>query len=328
MNESFRHLGLGKSRCITSLFMLEYIVNNEGGQNMPATIINGKNISKQLMKQYSQAVQVLKEKDIIPKLVVITVGKDPASQVYVGQKEKKAQQVGMDFEWVRLDPDIQPEELKETVEAYNQDSKVSGIIVQLPLPPAFNAEEVASWVQADKDVDGFSPLNLGLLMKKMPVMEPCTPRAIMKLIDYHQIDLLGKNVTIVGRSQIVGLPLALMMTHRSATVSLCHSKTDDLKAKCLQADVLVAAVGVAELIKADMVKEGAVVIDVGINRMPDGKLVGDVEYDPIEEKATFITPVPGGVGPMTVAMLLEQTIIAACRQHGLNPDQVLGDLND
>ena len=283
---------------------------------MSATKIDGLQVSKTLLNKYSQLVAGLKEKKIYPKLVVITLGEDPASQVYVGQKEKKAKQIGLDFEWLKLREEISPQDLKQVIDALNEDASISGIIVQLPLPEGFNPELIASWIDPSKDVDGLSPLNMGKLLKNQESLLPCTPKGILKLFEVYEVDLVGKDITVIGKSQIVGMPLAVLLTYQGATVSLCHSRTKNLKDKCIQSDIIISAVGSPNLVTEDMVKDQAIIIDVGINRLDNGKLVGDVDYQAVEDKVAMITPVPGGVGPMTVAMLIEQTLIAACNLAG------------
>lgn len=277
-------------------------------------ILSGRERAKELLGQYKTRVSDLKSKGVTPKLVVISVGDDPASKVYVGQKEKQSQSIGFDFEWIKLDQEIEETELAGLIETLNGDVKVHGMILQLPLPDHLNEKALLNLISPEKDVDGFHPVNMGKLMANQADLVACTPKGIMDLLLANQIDLEGKHVVIVGRSLIVGLPLHLLFTHANATVTVCHSKTPDLAAYTRQADILVSAVGRPQLIQAHMVKEGAVIVDVGINRLESGKLVGDVDFEGVKDKVSAITPVPGGVGPMTVAMLLGQTLERAINQ--------------
>ncbi|MBF6978826.1 bifunctional methylenetetrahydrofolate dehydrogenase/methenyltetrahydrofolate cyclohydrolase FolD [Aerococcaceae bacterium zg-BR22] len=287
-------------------------------------ILSGLKRSKVLLAQYKQQVAQMKEQyHVVPKLVVITVGEDAASMVYVGQKEKKARAIGFDFEWLTLPETITQQELLSTIEQLNEDSRVNGMILQLPLPTHLQERLLLETIAPHKDVDGFHPINMGKLMANQATLLPCTPKGIMDLLAAHHIELSGKHVVIVGRSLIVGLPLQQLMTHANATVTICHSRTKDLASLTKQADIIVSAVGQPGLISKAMVKSGAVVIDVGINRQANGKLVGDVQYDEVSEIAGAITPVPGGVGPMTVAMLLQQTLQCTCEQHHINMDALI-----
>lgn len=283
------------------------------------TIIDGRKRSSELLQHYKEVTKNLNDAGVQPKLVVITVGEDEASKVYVGQKEKKAHQVGIDFEWVTLPETTQQKELDQLITQLNQDPSVSGMIVQLPLPKHLNEMHVKTQIEPLKDVDGFHPYNIGRMVSNDATVIPCTPKGILNLLAYHQIDPSGKDITIVGRSQIVGLPLSILLTHLNGTVTVCHTRTPDMKRYTQHSDIVISAAGVEGMITADHIKEGAVVIDVGINRRADGKLTGDVLFDEVSAKASAITPVPGGVGPMTVAMLMEQTIICACIQHDLDP---------
>ncbi|MBS4461507.1 bifunctional methylenetetrahydrofolate dehydrogenase/methenyltetrahydrofolate cyclohydrolase FolD [Aerococcaceae bacterium zg-B36] len=282
-------------------------------------ILSGLDRSKVLLAQYKQQVAQMKAQfNIVPKLVVITVGEDPASRVYVGQKEKKAKSIGFDFEWLTLPETITQQELLNTINQLNADSSVNGMILQLPLPQHLNERLLLEAIAPHKDVDGFHPINMGKLMANQATLLPCTPKGILDLLKAHQIEMSGKHVVVVGRSLIVGLPLQQLLIHENATVTVCHSRTVDLKAMTKQADIIVSAVGQPALITKEMVKTGAVVIDVGINRQENGKLVGDVQYEEVSEVAAAITPVPGGVGPMTVAMLMQQTLQCACEQHQID----------
>ncbi len=286
-------------------------------------ILDGKKLSLQLREEYKLAVEKLKEKDITPKLVVITVGEDPASKIYVGQKEKTAQYIGFDFEWLTLEQSITQAELHETIEGLNDDPTVTGMIVQFPLPKHLSQVAVTEVIRPDKDVDGFHPYNMGKIVEGTGELYPCTPRGILRLLDRYNIDIKGKDVTVVGYSQIVGKPLSILLANMGSTVTITHLLTRDLHQHLIEADVVMVAAGSPHLVKEDDLKDGAIVIDVGINRLDDGRLVGDVDYEGVFDKVSAITPVPGGVGPMTVAMLMEQTILCACIQHGLNSEDYI-----
>lgn len=282
-------------------------------------LISGTSRSKELMNIYQEKTRNLKSKfNITPKLVVITVGEDPASQVYVGQKEKKAKHLGFDFDWMKFPETVNQKEVEETIDALNSDPKVNGMIVQLPLPKHLDERVVIEKILPEKDIDGFHPYNLGKLIANQSQLIPCTPKGILDLLNAYEIEIAGKNVVIIGRSLIVGLPLQMLLTHQDATVTVCHSKTKDLSSYTKSADIVIVAVGKARMLKKEDIKNGAVVIDVGINRLDNGKLVGDADFDEVKEITSAITPVPGGVGPMTVAMLMEQTLICACQQNGVN----------
>lgn len=286
-------------------------------------ILDGKKLSLQLREEYKLAVEKLKEKDITPKLVVITVGEDPASKIYVGQKEKTAQYIGFDFEWLTLEQSITQAELHETIEGLNNDPKVTGMIVQFPLPKHLSQVAVTEVIRPDKDVDGFHPYNMGKIVEGTGELYPCTPRGILRLLDRYNIDIKGKDVTVVGYSQIVGKPLSILLANMGSTVTITHLLTRDLHQHLIEADVVMVAAGSPHLVKKEDLKDGAIVIDVGINRLDDGRLVGDVDYEGVFDKVSAITPVPGGVGPMTVAMLMEQTILCACIQYGLNSEDYI-----
>lgn len=266
---------------------------------MNEKIIDGKKVSLESKELLKKKVAKLKEK---LKLVVVSVGDNPASKVYVKQKEKMALEVGYDFWNLHFDK-ITNKELVKEIEKLNQDTKVTGIIVQLPLPDNLDKNLILNTVSPLKDVDGLTNINLLKLVKNEDSLLPCTPNGVMKLLEYYKVDLIGKRIVIVGRSELVGLPLFHLLLHKNATVTLCHSKTKDLKSYTKEADILIVAVGKKDLITKDMVKKGSIIIDVGINRV-DGKLYGDVASDSIEE-ASLMTPVPGGVGPMTVISLME-----------------------
>lgn len=277
-------------------------------------LLNGNQRAKVLIDQYKRQAQALfEETGVRPKLVVITVGDDPASKVYVGQKQKKAEAAGFAFDWLTFEENADQSQLTQVIDQLNHDPSVHGMIVQLPLPKHMDAKAILDQIDPKKDVDGFHPLNMGKLMSNTADLVACTPKGVIDLLDANGIELAGKHVVILGRSLIVGLPLQVLFIHRDATVTVCHSKTQDLASITRQADILVAATGQAQMIKAHHVKEGAVLVDVGISRLASGKLVGDLDFDSVKDKASAITPVPGGVGPMTVAMLLGQTLEVAKR---------------
>lgn len=257
----------------------------------------------------------LKEKGINPGLAVIIVGNDPASRVYVNNKKKACEYVGIYSEEYALDENTSQEELLELIDRLNKDKKISGILVQLPVPKHIDEETIINAIDPKKDVDAFHPVNVGKIMVGNFDFVPCTPAGVMELISESGIDPEGKECVVVGRSNIVGKPQAMLLLHKNATVTICHSRTKNLSEKTKNADILVAAVGIPEFIKGDMIKPGAVVIDVGINRVADKKLVGDVEFESAEKVASAITPVPGGVGPMTIAMLMKNTVKAALIQQ-------------
>jgi len=277
-----------------------------------ARIINGKEIAAQVRAELKSEIQALKESSgVTPGLTVVLVGENPASVVYVRNKVKACEEVGIRSTQHKLPGTTTQAELLKLIKELNASKEVHGILVQLPLPKQINEEAILEEISPLKDVDGFHPYNMGRLMIGNPLLQPCTPFGVMRLIESTGIDLAGKEAVVVGRSNIVGKPMAMMLLRRNATVTICHSKTKDLADRIAKADVVVAAVGRAEFVKGDWIKEGAVVIDVGINRTPEGKLVGDVDFEGASLRAGFITPVPGGVGPMTIAMLLKNTVEAA-----------------
>jgi methylenetetrahydrofolate dehydrogenase (NADP+)/methenyltetrahydrofolate cyclohydrolase len=277
-------------------------------------ILDGRKVANKVEANLETEINGLKEKGIEPGLTVILVGSDPASQVYVSYKEKACKRVGINSNIVDLPADVSQEDLLAEVEDLNQDNTVDGILVQLPLPDHIDEEKVIKAINPSKDVDGFHPVNVGQLVTQNQMdLAPCTPKGIMNVLNEYNIELEGQEAVVIGRSNIVGKPIANMLLANNATVTVCHSRTADLKSHCQRADIIVAAVGRKEFVTADMVKEGAVVIDVGINRTDDG-LVGDVEFEAVRNKAAAITPVPGGVGPMTIATLLQNTI-TACQQR-------------
>ena len=279
-------------------------------------IIDGNKIAQEIRNEVRLKTRELRQQTgIIPGLAVILVGDDPASQVYVGRKSKACAEVGFLSREYKLPAETEEKKLLKIIKKLNKDDQIHGILVQLPLPGHISTENIIAAIDPDKDVDGFHPYNVGGLMAGTPLFLPCTPRGIMELIARSGIDLKGKEAVVVGRSNIVGKPMAMLLLAQHATVTMCHSKTGDLPAVTRRADVLIAAVGKPHMIKADMVKEGAVVIDVGVNRLENGKLAGDVDFDNVAPKASFITPVPGGVGPMTIAMLMKNTLDAAVRSE-------------
>ena len=277
-----------------------------------AKLINGKEIAASVREKVRLEAAELREKTgVVPGLAVILVGDDPASKIYVGNKKKACLEAGFNsFEHI-LPAETSQQELLELIERLNEDPAVHGILCQLPLPKHIDERAVIAAISPKKDVDAFHPVNVGKIMIGDYDFLPCTPAGVMELIHSTGVSVGGKRCVVVGRSNIVGKPMSMLLLHENGTVTVCHSKTADLADECRRADILVAAVGKAKLITADMVKEGAVVVDVGMNRDPNGKLCGDVDFENVEPKASFITPVPGGVGPMTIAMLMRNTLTAA-----------------
>ena len=280
-----------------------------------ATIMDGKALSLKLKEQMKQRIEQLKQQGINPKLVVVLVGDNSASQVYVRNKHKSCGEVGIESEVITMPEQTTQQELLEVVERLNQDETVDGILVQLPLPKQIDEKTVLRSILPEKDVDGFHPVNVGLLSIGDECFAPATPSGIIAMFPEYGINIAGKNCVVIGRSNIVGKPMAALLLKNNATVTICHSKTEDLASYTRRADVVIVATGRRHTLTADMVKEGAVVVDVGMNRNEQGKLCGDVDYEEVKEKASFITPVPGGVGPMTITELLENTIQAAQRHH-------------
>lgn len=275
-------------------------------------IIDGKAVAKEVQKQIKEEVEGLERRwGLAPGLAVVVVGDDPASHIYVRNKEKACKEVGIKSLEHLLPATILEKELLALVQQLNKDKNVHGILVQLPLPPHIRAEKVLEAISPDKDIDGFHPMSQGRLMLGADGFRPCTPMGIMRLLAAVGCDLKGKNAVVVGRSSIVGKPVALMLLEKHATVTLCHSRTVSLRDEVGRADILVVAIGKAGLVRGDWIKPGAVVIDVGVNRLPSGKLSGDVEFETAKTRASAITPVPGGVGPMTICMLLYNTLKAA-----------------
>ncbi len=276
-----------------------------------AKILDGKAVSQRIKDELKKEVADLKAKGLNPGLAVIIVGDDPASRIYVNNKKKACEYIGVRSEEYALPGDTTQEELLALIQKLNDSSEIDGILCQLPLPKHIDEKAVINAIRPDKDVDAFHPVNVGKIMIGDYDFLPCTPAGVMELIKESGIDIAGKECVVIGRSNIVGKPMSMLLLHAHGTVTICHSKTRDLAETVRRADIVVAAVGVPELIKGDMIKEGAVVIDVGMNRLPDKKLVGDVAFDAAAEKASAITPVPGGVGPMTIAMLMKNTVKAA-----------------
>lgn len=280
-------------------------------------LIDGKAVSLQVKQQVKQECDKLKAKGVTPGLAVIIVGDDPASQVYVRNKERACEECGFYSVKYALDADTPQDELNALIDKLNKDEKINGILCQLPLPKHLDDKEVINRIDPIKDVDAFHPVNVGAIMIGDYNFLPCTPAGVMELIRSTGVDVTGKKAVVIGRSNIVGKPMAMLLLHENATVEITHSKTLDLKSITKEADILIAAIGRAKFVTADMVKQGAVVIDVGMNRDENGKLCGDVDFENVKDKCSFITPVPGGVGPMTISMLMRNTLTAAKLQNGL-----------
>ena len=276
-----------------------------------ATIINGKELAAKIRADLKLEVEELKQKGIFPKLAVIMVGNDSASAVYVRNKSKACNEIGIEFEEFLLPENTTREELLGLIEELNNRKDVNGILLQSPIPKHLDIREAFNAINYKKDVDGFHPINVGKLAIGEDCLISCTPAGVMKMLEEYNIEIEGKHAVVIGRSNIVGKPLAQCLLNKNATVTTCHSRTKNLKDITKQADILVAAIGKPKFVTEDMVKDGAIVIDIGINRNDDGKLVGDVDYQNIESKASYITPVPGGVGPMTIAMLMTNVVKAA-----------------
>lgn len=280
---------------------------------MTARIIDGKVTSQEVRAEWKLRADALKTRGITPGLAVIIVGEDPASKVYVGNKIKACAELGIHSEHIELPADTSEASLLAQIAKLNADPKIHGLLVQLPVPKHIDSNKVLLAISPNKDVDGFHPMNVGELVTGKPKFQPCTPYGVMKLLEKYGVAIEGKHAVVVGRSNIVGKPMALMLLQKNATVTICTSKTSDLAKFTRDADILVVATGKPQMITGDMVKPGAAVIDVGINRLPNGKLCGDVDFDSVKEVAGFITPVPGGVGPMTITMLVASTVMAAER---------------
>jgi methylenetetrahydrofolate dehydrogenase (NADP+)/methenyltetrahydrofolate cyclohydrolase len=283
-----------------------------------ARLIDGKALALQVREGLAtESAAVLAKTGMKPGLATILVGDDPASHLYVKSKQKACDAAGIYIDDHKLPVSTTQAELLALIEKENADPKIHGILVQLPLPKHIDSKVVLEAVSPDKDADGFHPYNFGRLVEGHPVFEACTPKGVIKMIESTGVSIEGKRAVVLGRSNIVGKPLALMLLQRNATVTICHSKTKDLPSVCREAELLLVAIGKAKFVTADMVRDGAVVIDVGTNRLPDGKVVGDVDFEPVSQKAGWISPVPGGVGPMTIAMLLDNTVESAKRMAGM-----------
>ena len=280
-------------------------------------IIDGKNLAKEIGESLKVEANKLKEKGIIPHLSVIMVGDNDASKVYVRNKSKACEEIGIEFKEYLLPNDTKQEELISLIEKLNKDKNVNGILLQSPIPKPLNIQEAFNTIDPKKDVDGFNPYNVGNLCIGQDGFIPCTPYGIMKMFEKYNIEIDGKKVAIIGRSNIVGKPMAQCMLAKNATVTICHSRTRELKKELKDADIIISAAGKRNMVTEDMVKEGAVIIDVGMNRNDEGKLCGDVDFEKLKEKASYITPVPGGVGPMTIAMLMSNVIKATKEQNNI-----------
>ncbi|BDQ45753.1 bifunctional methylenetetrahydrofolate dehydrogenase/methenyltetrahydrofolate cyclohydrolase [Enterococcus faecalis] len=279
-----------------------------------STVINGRELADQMQAEIQKDVEKMTQQGIQPGLVVLLVGENPASQTYVRNKERAAAKIGILSKVEKLPETISEEELLAEIDKYNQDSRFHGILVQLPLPKHIDEEKILLAIDPKKDVDGFHPMNLGRLFVGKPEMIPCTPYGIMKMFEAYDIDLTGKRAVVIGRSNIVGKPMAQLLLMKNATVTIAHSKTEHLAEVAKEADILVVAIGRGHFVTKEFVKPGAVVIDVGMNRNQEGKLIGDVAFDEVSEIASYITPVPKGVGPMTITMLMYQTVEATKKQ--------------
>ena len=280
---------------------------------MPAILLDGKALAQRVLAELAPRVKALEARDIRPRLTVVRVGDDPASKIYIRAKIRACEQAGVAGDELELPASTPQAEVIACLDRLNADRSVHGVLVQLPLPRGMDPHVVAAHIDPGKDVDGFNVRNLGRLVQGNPELPPCTPAGVLRLLDAHGIVMRGRHAVVVGRSEIVGKPMALLLIQRDATVTVCNSKTPDLGYFTRSADILVVAVGRPGLVRGDMVKEGAVVVDVGVNRLADGKLAGDVDAASVAQRAGYLTPVPGGVGPMTVAMLIENTVKAAER---------------
>lgn len=279
-----------------------------------AELINGKEVAKKVRKELKKEVIELKEKGISPKLAVIMVGNDPGSTVYVRNKSKACEKVGIEFEEFLFEENVSEQDVLELIEKLNSDSTINGILLQSPLPKHIDVNKAFRTISPEKDVDGFNPINVGNLTIGEDAFISCTPYGVIKMFEEYNIELEGKNAVILGRSNIVGKPMIQCMLNKNATVTVCHSRTKNIEEITKNADIVISAIGKPKFVKGNMVKEGAIVIDVGINRLEDGSIVGDVDFDEVSKKASYITPVPGGVGPMTIAMLLNNVVKATKNQ--------------
>ncbi len=279
-----------------------------------ATIIDGKKLSKKVLAELKEETDKLKQRGITPCLAVILVGNDPASKIYVKNKTIACQEIGIDMQEYFLPEDACECELLDLIESLNNNENVDGILLQSPIPPHLNIAKAFSKINPAKDVDGFNPINAGMLAMSYPIFIPCTPLGVIRMFQENNIQVEGKNCVVIGRSNIVGKPMAQILINKGATVTVCNSKTKDLKTHLLNADIVISAVGKPNLVQRDMIKQGAVVIDIGITRLENGSICGDVDFDNVQQVASYITPVPGGVGPMTIAMLMNN-IILACKNR-------------
>lgn len=280
---------------------------------MTAKVLSGKTMSEELLKQQAEEVEQLKAKGVAPGLAVVLVGEDPASQIYVRNKGLACEKIGIHSKTIRMDENSSQDEVLSVIDELNADPTIHGILVQLPLPRHLDERAVLARILPEKDVDGFHISNAGKLFSGQEGVVPCTPKGIIHMLKQGGVELAGREAVVIGRSNIVGKPAAMLLLNENCTVTICHSKTKDLKEHCKRADVLVAAIGKPKFVTADMIKPGAAVVDVGINRV-DGKVVGDVDFEAVKEIAGYITPVPGGVGKLTISMLMENTLEAACRK--------------
>ncbi len=280
-------------------------------------VIDGKSVAESIKSELKNEVTKLKENGIIPGLAVVMVGNDTASQIYVGKKEKICEELGIYSEKYMLPENISQAALEELIDELNNKPNINGILVQLPLPKHMDEFAINSKIIPEKDVDVFNPVNIGKIMLNKAELLPCTPAGIIEMLKYYNISISGKNCVVIGRSNIVGKPIATLLTHNNGTVTLCHSKTENLKEYCKNADLIVCSVGKPKFLTSDMVKDGTVIIDVGINRDESGKICGDVDFENLKDKASYITPVPGGVGPMTIVILAKNTILATKLQNNL-----------
>ena len=276
-----------------------------------AVVIDGKSLAKKIREGLKDDVAKLKKKGIIPKLAVIMVGDDKASKVYVKNKSKACEDVGIEYEEILLDESTTMDKLLKIIDKLNERSDINGILLQSPIPKGLDIQKAFNRIKEEKDVDGFNPINAGKLSTGQDCFIPCTPLGIIKMLEKYNIEIAGKNAVVIGRSNIVGKPLIQCFLNKNATVTICHSKTDDIKEHTKDADIVVVAIGKPKFLKENMVKKNSVIIDVGINRDDNGKIIGDVDFENVSKKSSYITPVPGGVGPMTIAMLMNNVIKAA-----------------
>jgi methylenetetrahydrofolate dehydrogenase (NADP+) / methenyltetrahydrofolate cyclohydrolase len=290
---------------------LNLLTDNRGNLDMSSALISGKEIGQEIRNELTERINTLKNQDITPGLAVILVGNNSASRTYVSNKQKTCEALGMHSRLLSFESDLSENELVEAIQSLNQDPEIHGILVQLPLPKQITESKVLAAISPGKDVDGFHPINVGKMMLGQETFLPCTPYGVMKLLEYSGIEIAGKHAVVIGRSHIVGKPMGQLLLQKDATVTYAHSKTPNLKEITLQADILVVAVGRTKMITSDYVKDGAVVIDVGMNRDENNRLCGDVDFESVKDKASYITPVPGGVGPMTITMLMVNTVQSA-----------------